>query len=52
VQQDSVAWLQPLLGDKEPFRAIPRRDQVLGRQSTGTRYDWNIAVIDATTSFR
>jgi hypothetical protein len=31
VQQNPVSRLKPLLGDEEPFRTIPCRNQVLGR---------------------
>jgi hypothetical protein len=48
VQQDPVSRLEPLLGDEEPFRAIPCRDQVLGRQSAGTSHDRDVGVVDAT----
>jgi hypothetical protein len=37
-----------LLGDEEPLRTIPRRDQVLGRQSAGTSHDRDVGVVDAT----
>jgi hypothetical protein len=49
VQQNSVSRLEPLLGDEESLRAIPRRDQVLGRQPAGTRHDRDVGVVDATT---
>ncbi len=48
VQQDAVSRLEPLLGDEEPLCAIPCRDQVLGRQSAGTRHDRDVGVVDAT----
>ena len=48
VQQDPVSWLKPLLSNEEPFRAIPRRNQVLGRQSAGTGHDRDAGVVDAT----